>query len=313
MSRTILPYTYLTLLLLLLTTPPTASQITDAPQTIDHSPPYLSLRSCAQLCFWQPYPRNFRSDVIASYLSCTQPNIYYGALESCWCRHDYQPDVVNYISSCVSSKCKDSPGDYRVDISKATGAYREYCGSVVSREGGGTGVAPASTGVQETGSPSVLTDSQNTIEDARTSQTESIPVNTNPPSTLISITATAASINPNPTTTAPPEASAETQSKGLSKGAIAGIAGGIVGAILLLVLLGVGVFFKQIRRRFVQTPVPTREVQQEHMSTSANKEEAPPLSHKPDPTFTAPPVKNEVVHGSGRIETEYVSPARQEV
>ncbi|KAK6500774.1 hypothetical protein TWF506_003537 [Arthrobotrys conoides] len=293
------------LLLLLLLTPQISSQITDAPQTIDLSLPYLSLRSCAQLCFWQPYPGNFRSDAIASYLSCTQPNIYSGAFESCWCRQDYQPDVINYISSCVSSKCQDSPGDFRIDISKATGVYQGYCASVVSRGGGGGGgaVTPVSTGARETGSISAFTDAQSTIDGAKTSLVESVPVNTSPPSTVIPATTTTGSTISKSTNTNPARASTNTEGQRLSMGAIAGIAvGAITGAILIV--LGIVVKSKRVRKRLGLTR-STQEKSQGHT----------PQGHMSVGVYTADglPVKDGIVYGDGRAETEYLPRTREGV
>ncbi|KAF3318538.1 hypothetical protein TWF173_006564 [Orbilia oligospora] len=306
-------------LVVLLLAPPILSQITDAPQTIDLSPPYLSLRSCAQLCFWQPYPGNFRSDAIASYLSCTQPSIYSGAFESCWCRQDYQPDVINYISSCVSSKCQDSPGDYRIDVSKATGVYQGYCASVVSRGGGGGMVTPVSTGARETGgffsvstvertvtvtvvaqtgvssgAVSVFTEVQSTIDGAKSSLVESVPVNTSPPSTIIPATTTAGSTGMGPINTNSSAASTGTRGGGLSMGEIAGIAvGAVVGSILILLVV-IGVKSKRVRKR-LGLKQPVQEMSQGHMSVGIY-------------TADGLPVKNGVVYGDGRAETEY-SPA----
>ncbi|KAF3177191.1 hypothetical protein EYR41_007975 [Orbilia oligospora] len=287
-------------LVVLLLTPPILSQITDAPQTIDLSPPYLSLRSCAQLCFWQPYPGNFRSDAIASYLSCTQPSIYSGAFESCWCRQDYQPDVVNYISSCVSSKCQDSPGDYRIDVSKATGVYQGYCASVVSRGGGGGGggmVTPVTTGARETGAVSVFTEVRSTIDGAKSSLVESVPVNTSPPSTIIPATTTAGSTDTGPTSTNSSTASTSTQGGGLSTGTIAGIAvGAVVGSILILLVV---ICVKSNRvRKLLGLRQPAQEMSHGHMSVGIY-------------TADGLPVKNGVVYGDGRAETEY-SPGTRE-
>ncbi|KAF3159198.1 hypothetical protein TWF788_003968 [Orbilia oligospora] len=312
------------LVVLVLLTPPILSQITDAPQTIDLSPSYLSLRSCAQLCFWQPYPGNFRSDAIASYLSCTQPNIYSGAFESCWCRQDYQSDVINYISSCVSSKCQDSPGDYRIDISKATGVYQGYCASVVSRGGGGGGgvVTPVSTGARETGgffsvstvertvtvtvvaqtgvssgAVSAFTEVRGTIDGAKSSLVESVPVNTSPPSTVVPATTAAGSTDTRPTNTNSSAASTGTQGGGLSMGAITGIAvGAVVGSILILLIV---ICVKSKRaRKLLGLKQSTQEMSQGHMSVGIY-------------TADGLPVKNGVVYGDGRAETEY-SPGTRE-
>ncbi|KAF3110136.1 hypothetical protein TWF706_000873 [Orbilia oligospora] len=287
-------------LVVLLLTPLILSQITDAPQTIDLSPPYLSLRSCAQLCFWQPYPGNFRSDAIASYLSCTQPSIYSGAFESCWCRQDYQPDVINYISSCVSSKCQDSPGDYRIDVSKATGVYQGYCASVVSRGGSGGGggmVTPVTTGARETGAVSVFTEVRSTIDGAKSSLVESVPVNTSPPSTIIPATTTAGSTDTGPTSTNSSTASTSTQGGGLSMGTVAGIAvGAVVGSILILLVV---ICVKSNRvRKLLGLRQPAQEMSQGHMSVGIY-------------TADGLPVENGVVYGDGRAETEY-SPGTRE-
>ncbi|KAF3911472.1 hypothetical protein ABW20_dc0106125 [Dactylellina cionopaga] len=106
----------------------------DGAQTIEKLPDYLGLRGCAQLCFWQPYPGGFRTDAVASFLSCSQAYIYSGALESCWCRTDYQSDVISYISSCVSERCEPQPGDFTQDVVRATSIYAGYCMSVVRKE-----------------------------------------------------------------------------------------------------------------------------------------------------------------------------------
>ncbi|KAK6504812.1 hypothetical protein TWF481_006750 [Arthrobotrys musiformis] len=279
-------------ILLLLLAPLVTPQITDAPQTIDLSQPYLSLPSCAQLCFWQPYPGNYRSDAIASYLSCTQPSVYSGALESCFCRPDYSSDVVNYISSCVSVKCQDSPGDWRVDVSKATSVYGGYCGSVNGR---GTGVGST---VVETDAVSALTENQSptTIESAKTSLVESIPANTSP--SLPSTTTTSTSTTSVPTNTTSPEA--YTKDGGLPTGTIAGIAVGVVAGVVL-VLLVVVFSSKRIRTKF-SSKLP-----------SLKKKTPKPQGRVSVGVYTADglPVKDGVVYGDGRAETEYLPTIRE--
>ncbi|KAK6528313.1 hypothetical protein TWF281_009556 [Arthrobotrys megalospora] len=294
MPPTLIPY----LALILLIASPINSQLTDAPQTVDHSPPYLALRSCAQLCFWQPYPGNFRSDAIASYLSCTQPSIYSGAFESCWCRQDYQEDVVDYISSCVRQKCESEPGDYKVDVSKAARVYEGYCASAVSRENGGT-ITPVSTGARETGAVSGFTD-ESTIDGAKTSLVESVPAKTGSSSTFMSATASN-SENTGPTNTS--SRGVSTGTKGLPTKAVVGI---VVGAIvaLLLVLLGIGASSTRVRKRLgwakpahrIDMPPPA----QGRMSVGIY-------------TANGELVKDGVVYEEGRAKTECLPGAREGV
>ncbi|KAK6535367.1 hypothetical protein TWF694_001828 [Orbilia ellipsospora] len=171
----------LSLLLLLVSTTTSLTDDADEPQSIDHLPSYIALRGCAQSCFWSTAPGLFRSDLVASYLSCSQTNILSGALEACWCRSDYQTYVVDYLSTCVSNMCISSPGNFEVDIERATLLYRGYCESVVSKEmivtdaAGGATATGIGTGIGINGPSSTVTSA------AKTSPAASVPPVTSPP------------------------------------------------------------------------------------------------------------------------------------
>ncbi|EPS45043.1 hypothetical protein H072_1001 [Dactylellina haptotyla CBS 200.50] len=235
--------------------PPATSIASDGPQTLDRLPSYVALRGCAQSCFWSTSPGLFRSDLVASYLSCSQTYILDGALESCWCRSDYQGDVVNYISTCVSSMCESLPGDYVIDVERATSLYRGYCSSVITREGGTVAdmtITPASSngGAQETGRgfPATVTvTATETVYRSRgigPGSTENIVAKTSTGELVPSMTTAPSGAAVSTTTESGPKTSAGATSgrpgSGLSTGAITGISVGV--AIAVIVAVGWGIW-----------------------------------------------------------------------
>ncbi|KAJ6260250.1 hypothetical protein Dda_4474 [Drechslerella dactyloides] len=152
------------LVTILLIAPPCLSS-PDGAQTIDVLTAYTGLRGCAQLCFWQPSPGGFRTDVIASYLSCSQVYIYSGALESCWCRADYRADVLSHLASCVRESCAAEPGTYTVDVERATSLYAGYCASAesVAQADVGAGITSAGGGVAEETGGSAMSALERTV------------------------------------------------------------------------------------------------------------------------------------------------------
>ncbi|EGX47953.1 hypothetical protein AOL_s00081g280 [Orbilia oligospora ATCC 24927] len=158
-------------------------------------------------------------------------------------------------------------------------------------------VTPVSTGARETGAVSVFTEVWSTIDGAKSSLVESVPVNTSPPSTIIPATTTAGSTGMKPINTNSSAASTSTQGGGLSMGEIAGIAvGAVVGSILILLVV-ICVKSKRVRKH-LGLKQPAQEMSQGHMSVGIY-------------TADGLPVKNGVVYGDGRAETEY-SPGTRE-
>lgn len=100
---------------------------TTASVSVGSYAPWVSERSCGQLCVWidSGHIGAAHADIVM-FLDCSFPY-----LNLCLCNSDYGTSITSFLSSCVSSRCSTASQNAPPEITTAVEVYNGYCAQAV--------------------------------------------------------------------------------------------------------------------------------------------------------------------------------------